>query len=748
MSSVMSTMGPLSKNPFDDIDYTETILRPLWTVEGLDDPSKEKDVLEWCNNAVDVCRTWYSGHFRVQMDNLLLFKGVQWLNQDRYTSKILDRNGVPNRRSPRVVLNHLADFTEQWVSRLTRYRPAVAIFPTNTEWQDEQDARVSKLVLDHVWYQNIIDLYFQEFARQAKIFGEAFLFQTWDPMKGDLHPDYVAVRAHNQRKALLGADGQPILNEKGEQLMVQSPIKTGDVRFQIEPPWHCLEEPRRCKDDVDWVIRLGSADKDYLKAKYPDKADEISRSSNDDHPFGDYSYDMGLLKNELMVGQLYHRHSEFLETGRYINFIKGAVLENTELPYSHGKLPYIKFTDIDIPNNIRGMSFFQQLYPLQHQINACASLIYKSLVLFAHPKIVMPDGACDIQQLLNESTVLSYTGGVAPTMMANMNVPQELFAYLNKLEQTAEKLSGIFSMSRGQAPSGVRSAKGMRVIEEQEDKRAYITVTKFNQAIVESAKMTLAIAGEYYDDSDGRLARVVGKDNEFELVAFKTANLSKPYDIRIESTTSLSQSPAAKLEELNEMAQLEFSPNSIITREQYIALTDLGRSEEFKDVATRAVRAAKTETQQLLSGAEVPEPTADEDLICHWKIHLQQVQSTDFKMGRIPPEYKAALTKHIFTTEWLMFKKAYGVMDEFGMPMTMPNEAFKQKLLIMCPDFPVYFTMPVPTMAMGMPMPGGQIPPGEVPPQGAQEASPYEGGAVPAPNGLVPGQLPAGAPLS
>jgi hypothetical protein len=66
--------------------------------------------------------------------------------------------------------------------------------------------------------------------------------------------------------------------------------------------------------------------------------------------------------------------------------------------------------DIDMPDEIKGMSFFQQLFPLQHQINACASLIYKSLVLFAHPKWVMMDGTCDINQLLNESTVVSYSG--------------------------------------------------------------------------------------------------------------------------------------------------------------------------------------------------------------------------------------------------------------------------------------------------------------------------------------------------
>ncbi|TXH42152.1 MAG: hypothetical protein E6Q97_36230 [Desulfurellales bacterium] len=749
MSNLMGSVGPLSRNPFDDLEFAENVLRPLWTVEGLDDPTKEKDVLEWMKTSIEVCQSWYRDYFQVQMDNLLLYKGVQWLNQDRYSSKILDRHGVPNRRSPRIVLNHLSDFTEQWVSRLTRYRPAVAIFPSNTEWQDEQDARVSKMVLDHIWYQNVIDLYFQEFARQGKIFGESFLYQYWDPMKGDLHPDYVKVRDFNKRQAVLDQYGQPIMGESGKGILkIQKPIKIGDIGYRIDAPWHWFEDPKKCKDDVEWAIRWSTVDKDYLKAKHPEKAHEISTDSGEDAVFSNYHFEIGRLKNEVIVYELFHRHSEFLETGRYIKCTKKCILENTVLPYSHGKLPYVKFTDIDIPDNIRGMSFFQQLFPLQHQINACASLIYKALVLFAHPKIVMPEGSCDIQQLLNESTILSYAGGVAPTIMNNPVVPQELFSYLNKLEETAEKLSGIFSMSRGQAPSGVRAAKAMRVLEEQEDKRAFITVTKFNQSIVETAKLTLAIAGEYYDDSDGRLARVVGKDNEYEMIAFKSANLSKSYDVRVETTTALSQSTAARLEELNEMATLEFSPNSLVSREQYIALTDLGRSDEFKDIATRAVRAAKTETQQLLSGVAIPDPTADEDLITHWKIHLQIVQSIDFKMGRVPPEFKAKLIEHVTTTEWLMFKKAYGIMDSFGMPMVMPNEAFKQKLLVMCPEFPVYFVMPVPTMATGLAGGFAGPQPQEVPPAGAQEAAPIDANQPPAPDQLVPSPYPAAAPLS
>lgn len=499
MVNTLPTSGSYNVSPFDMLEYLEHPLTPLFTVEGLEDPDDQKEtLLRWCKNAVDTCETYYRDYFQVQMDNLLLYKGVQWLNQDRYSNRFLDRQGFVTRRSPRVVINHLYDFVEQWVSRLTRFRPAVAIFPTNTEYQDEEDARTAKSVLDHIWYNNNVEWYLQEFARQAKIYGESFLSITWDPKKGDLHPDYVAIQKRMKERGI-SPKRQPVMGnsglvktEAGDILQTQTAVRVGDVSYQIDAPWHWFEQPCNNRDDIDWAIKWKSIDVDVLRAKYPEKADKIKPNSSAD-VFSSYRLDVGKMRNEVVVYYLWHRHTELLEQGRYICFTKDVILENTILPYSHGKQPYVKFTDIDVPDQIRGMSFFQQLYPLQHQINACASLIYKALVLFSHPKIVMPDGACEVQQLLNDSTVVSYQGGVPPSLMSQSVVSTELFNYLNKLEASAEKLSGIFTMSRGQAPQGVRAAKALRVLEEQEDKRAYILNTKFNMwGLVENAKITLS----------------------------------------------------------------------------------------------------------------------------------------------------------------------------------------------------------------------------------------------------------------
>ncbi len=742
----MAGIGPNHRAIFDDLEFSDKELTPFWSLQDI---TNEKIVEEWFEKTIDACEDYYRDYFQTQMDNLLLYKGVQWLSADRQANRMLDRQGFPNNRNPRIVINHLADFVTQWVSRLTRYRPAVAIYPANSEQQDADDAKIAKDVLDYVWYRERIDEILQEFVRQMKIFGESYLWILWNPVKGDLHPDWIQASQQGRPVPLLDSLGQPVKNNKGDPMNIDKAVRVGEIDYVVEAPWHVFDQPCRSRKNIDWSIRWHVEDIEYLRAKYPDKADKIRSDVDLNSLYTGYRLDVGKLKNQVVVYDLYHRSHEFLDKGRFVRRIKGCILENMDLPYEHGEIPRIYMADIEVPDQIRGMSFFQQLFPLQHQINAIGSLIYKSLVLYAHPKMVMQEGSCEMQQLLNESTVVSYSGGVPPSLLTQSPIAGELFVYLDKLEQTAEKLSGIFTMSRGEAPSGVRAAKALRVLEEQEDKRAYITAIKYNNiALVDNARMTLSVAGTYYDDSDGRLARIVGKDNEYKIRQFKAANLSKPYDIRIENTTALSQSPAARIDEITELMNVRFDPMAPISREQFVQLLDLTASEQFKDIVTRATRCAQSENDDFLAGRPVQPPTEVEDLIVHWKIHAQATQSREYK-ELVPPERKALLEEHIYITEYLMYEKANGIIGPLGDIKRMGNPIFKQKLMLECPDFPMLLKQPIPPQMLGMPM--GAMPPGGPTPDASATLNPspldtgasMDGGASVAPPPL-PQQPPSG----
>jgi len=292
----MVGIGPNNRSAFDDLEFSNREVTPLWSISNLDDP---KEVEKWFDNAVLACESYYRDYFQTQMDNLLLYKGVQWLSADRQANRVLDRQGYAgNGRNPRVVINHLADFVTQWVSRLTRYRPAVAIYPARAPQEDADDAKIAKDVLDYIWYEQRIDEVQQEFARQMKIFGEAYLWVLWNPQKGDIHPDFIMAQQKGQKVPVTDSAGQPILNKSGEPMFMTQAPHVGDVDYTIDAPWHVFDQPCRNRKEIDWSIRWYLQDLDYLKAKYPDMADEISADSEPDNLYTGYRLDLTRAKNQ------------------------------------------------------------------------------------------------------------------------------------------------------------------------------------------------------------------------------------------------------------------------------------------------------------------------------------------------------------------------------------------------------------------------------------------------------------------
>ena len=176
--------------------------------------------------------------------------------------------------------------------------------------------------------------------------------------------------------------------------------------------------------------------------------------------------------------------------------------------------------------------------------------------------------------------------------------------------------------------------------------------------------------------------------------------------------------------------QLQFMPGSLLSREQAIQLMDLTADEQFKDIVTRSTKCALSENDDFAAGRPVAPPTETEDLITHWQIHVQAFQSREYK-ELMPQEIKAIQEQHLYVTEYLMHEKAFGLMDSMGMPIRMPNVTFQQRLMLLCPDFPMLLQSPPPVMPMmapGAPM-GGSAPLAPASTDGLLQATPLDAGA-------------------
>jgi len=187
------------------------------------------------------------------------------------------------------------------------------------------------------------------------------------------------------------------------------------------------------------------------------------------------------------------------------------------------------------------------------------------------------------------------------------------------------------------------------------------------------AKMTIAVCGDKYDPEDGRMLRIVGKNNRYSIRHFDTANLHKSYDVRLELGSGLPESKAGKVQRIIEVMQMK--PN-LLSDERWIDLLDLGNSDKMNSLMTVSVRAAESENEDIMAGRFVGDPEEFEDHLVHWKTHTKAMQERTFK-EECPVEYREEMMEHIAIHEFLMVEKA----------KTSP--AFEARLAEL-PNFPVF----------------------------------------------------------
>ena len=655
---------------FDDLgeDRPDKInVKPFHSI----DKANEKDVLEWCNTVIETLEKQGLARNSRMRKNLETYRGLDTTIK-RTDIRKSDRQFL--NKVNKFIVNHLHDMTETRISQLCRLKPSVNVLPTNDEYEDRSAAKATKYLVDHLWYINNIDELRQQMLRNAFIFGEAYCFILWNKQKGDLHPLYVKAKKAGIALNFMDQDGNELLDSQGNSIKIDplKPVYTGDIDYQVEVPWRVYLQRQNNYNKVEYCFRVGVISTETLKKDYPNSAEKIKNTLNI-KAFNSDDLTEHLLEEETVYYEFYHKKTKYCPNGYYIKFTKETILEVSELPFSHGNLPIIRITDMDVPEQLNGISQYEMVKPIQTMHDNLSTLLAKNIYMMGHAKWVMPRGACKIETLGNDNTIVQYQGPVPPQMLQTMPNPPEAYNFRNMLREEMGQIYGIQGVSRGTPPKGITAAVALQFLNEQEQERNSTSVIKHNDMIKELAKMTIAVAGDYYDPDDGRMVRIVGKNNRYSIRHFDTANLHKSYDIRLELGSGLPESKAGKVQRIIEIMQMK---PDLLSNERWMDLLDLGDTEKMNSLLTVAVRAAESENEDIMAGRPVGDPEEFEDHILHWKVHSKAIQERSFK-EECPPRLREEMMQHIAIHEFLMTQKAQA------------NPAFEAKLAEL-PLFPIF----------------------------------------------------------
>lgn len=633
-------------NFFDDLESVPAnseSAKPFFTT--LEKSEKERHT--WLKEAVEFLRKQSQRRTYAQRANLAAYRGLNWGGVSNRNSVTRDRQGLPLNKTERFKVNFLYNLTETKVSQMARLKPAVQIMPNSNEFQDKNAAKAVKSLADHIAYENKLDYHVQNLHRYKKIFGEAYLFIEWNKNIG---PKIEGVEIGTP---LLDEQGNPEVDEDGNVKLIERVPRQGDVDFNVELPWRILLQRKNKYEDCEYMFRLRMYPVDELRALYPDKANEIKADSNvtmfDMEEMRDRR-----LEDEVLVWEFFHKDTEFVPGGFKAVFTDKCLLEEEELPYSHGDFPCIRLTDLDIPDMLNGLSVYDVVLPIQNMHDNITTLIAKNIWLTAHAKWVMPRGAAKIESLGNDNTVVQYQGPVAPQLVQSRPNTQEVYNFRDILRTEMGEVFGVHPVSTGNPPQGVTAAVAMQFLNEQESERATSEIAKHNIAVEGIFRRIIQTAGDYYDYEDERLVKIIGKDNKYMLKHFDMANLQKSYDVKVNISTSLPDSKAGRTERIFQAMQYN---REMLPPERWAELLDLGAVDKMNSLITESIRAAESENEDMAEGEEVAPPEEWEEHIQHWHTHVKRLQARSFK-EEMPPEYRADFVEHISAHEYLMVEKA------------------------------------------------------------------------------------------
>lgn len=627
--------------------------------------------LQWLNQ--DIRNKFNTSSSRIEMYRKYeaLFKGIHYKSMDYRRNE--NDDSYSGTKQPRMAVNFCQEMVEAKVAQRSRFKPAIAVIPNNDEINDINNAKTVKMLLDNRAQEIDLESVFADGDRMNFLRGESFTFVTWDKDAGHIHPEYNKVVGMGQKVPVLDKEGNPT----GE--FHEMPIMVGDVKVEVLGPERVFPEQNKTKwEDVNNITVLDWVHMDDLKAEYPEHADKIKEQ--DDYYFYDTSdYGIKKRKHHVAVFTFYHKKTKFLPEGAQVKFIYDAILEDGPLPYSHGKLPVVFDTDIDIPDELHGRPFLTNIAQLQNLHNLCMASIARNLAVSSMPKWVMPKGAVHRDKLNNEYGIIEYSGPIAPQMVTYSAINKDLYEMPDKIERYIEKGSSVYGISRGEPPKGIKAAVALQFLDEQELQRESRGMAKRQRRILDTYKFMISVMGDYYKPEDGRMIRILGQDNSYLLQSFSQADFNCAYDVRLLNASALPDSKAGKISailDLNTATQAD----PMFGKEEITQMLDLANDDRFKDKASVAVKAAETVVWNILNRLPVQEPQEWDDFIVMYPILLKALQERVYKATE--QDIVQNLKAYIMTMEALMYNKA----------IKSPVFAVQLQKFYM---FPVLFEVPV-----------------------------------------------------
>lgn len=610
----------------------------------------EDETLEWVKETSNMLGQYYSPYRRLSKDNIRVYvgDGGRTDEENAWNGQSFVYNPSPSRKE----LNVIQPVVEAHLARITSSRPSVSVLPVHSgEYHDLSAARSAENVIDQLFSRQGITDKFELAGRTMLVCGVSYMLAEWNV---DLGPPIAQV---GEPILLLDEDGNPQVDEDGNEIFIHPNTRLGDVDLKVLRPDQVLEQPGTDWERKKWVMVMEREDTYDLKEKYPQVADEIrpgSLSPGDSESFlQSWLHDM---EHQTLVITLYHKATKAFPNGWKVKITPDVVLESGELDSktlnSYGQLPIARLHDTDVPGYELPlpMSVMEAGKGYSETFNRVDRVLRKDLSLSVPKWIVHKLSGVNPNQLNNASNAVNFKGNIAPQLIRPSSTSGDFFAYRNGLLQEMKQNTGSSHVFNA-PPSNTRATSMLEHQEEQEFVRAEPLIRHFNNFMACVAKISLGIMADKYDDSDERVLKLTGPEGPASFIRMRTADLMGPYDIKFERTSALPESKQGRINAANQMFQM-----GLIDKTQYKKAIGFSADPDLQTAETKAFEKQLLENDLMIRGLPVEAPLEHEDHVEHLKALYPLIESIEF--AEMPDEIRGAIIAHTIAHEMFAWKRA------------------------------------------------------------------------------------------
>lgn len=661
---------------FDDLENENYSLGDLKPFQFRDDKSDEA-TLKWLNDNFDkTLESAATGRFLMYRKYIQRYKNYDSKSGDG----LVGQGNVKSAKKPRVKVNFYYDLVESKVASSSRMKINTLFIPKNdTEQKDRNNAEACNMLAKHRMEELNFEKLMRDQDRKTFLFGTSFAYICWDPQAGPDRPEYEAALAKFP-------DGKiPKLDAEMNVIGTIDPMeaKVGDVCVEILSPDRVF--PERFKTDWEKVNHIDVVDEwvhiDEVKARYPKKTRKLEK--NERSFSTSYGEDNFTPEDMVMIRTFWHKPTPYLPKGVKIKYCDACILEESDYPYKHGKLPIVPDFDIEVPGEIWARPFLVNIEQLSNMYDLIQSGTARNIGVASHPKLAIPEGSVNTKELDNEFGNMFFRGPTAPQWIQHQYVNRGEFEIQDRLEKRMGQLAGRFEVSQGFVPTGITAFSAIRYLDDQEVQRNNNTISKRRERILAIYRQVIALMAQYYTAEDGRTAKILGRNNEYLIKSFKSFDFSKIYDVRLENVSALSDTRSGRIADIMDLnASNQKEP--LFGRKEMVKMLDLGLDDAFKTESSYAADTSRTILEMLLDGEDAPAPEPTDDLFEMYTIFARYVESIAYKV-KLDPALKQNLNAYINGLEYSMWEKG------------QKNPAFMMQLVTIA-KYPMFFKLPNPLM--------------------------------------------------